>query len=227
MAETPDGRDWDLTPDDRRRDRLAFDEAIFCQGKSADQIRRLLEHARGTGATALLTRLDADKLASLPNALAGELDYDEISRTALFGDVRAPLGAPRVALVTAGTSDVGVAREASRTLHYYGESSREFYDIGVAGLWRLMERVDSIRELPVTIVVAGMDGALPSVLGGLVPGLVVAVPSSAGYGVAANGLTALNTMLASCAPGLVVVNVDNGYGAACAALRALHATTAR
>lgn len=227
MAETPDGRDWDLTPDDRRRERLAFDEAVFCEGKSVDQIRRLLEHARGAGANTLLTRLDAQKLAALPPALAGGIDYDEISRTAFYGDTHAPHGAPRVALVTAGTSDVGVAREASRTLHYYGEGCREFYDIGVAGLWRLMERIESIRELPVAIVVAGMDGALPSVLGGLVPGLVIAVPSSAGYGVAANGLTALNTMLASCAPGLVVVNVDNGYGAACAALRALHATAAR
>ena len=219
--------DWDLTPDDRRRERLNFDEAIFCESKSVDQIGRLLEHSRAAGGTALLTRLDAKKFAALPPALAGDTNYDEISRTGIYGDVRAPDEPPRVALITAGTSDVGVAREAARTLHYYGENCREFYDIGVAGLWRLMERVDRIRELPVIIVVAGMDGALPSVLGGLVPGLVIAVPSSPGYGVALNGLTALHTMLASCAPGLVVVNVDNGYGAACAALRALNISSYR
>lgn len=219
--------DWDLTPDDRRRERLNFDEAIFCQSKSADQIARLLEHARAGGTSALLTRLDAAKFAELPPALAGDIHYDDISRTGIFGEVRAPQAPPRVGLITAGTSDVGVAREAARTLHYYGENCREHYDIGVAGLWRLLERLDGIRELPVIIVVAGMDGALPSVLGGLVPGLVIAVPSSPGYGVAQNGLTALHTMLASCAPGLVVVNVDNGYGAACAALRALNATAVR
>ena len=128
---------------------------------------------------------------------------------------------PQVAVVTAGTSDVPVAREAVRTLEFNGVACKEVYDVGVAGLWRLMDRVEELARYPVLIAAAGMDAALPSVLGGLVPGLIIAVPTSVGYGVAAGGLTALNTLLASCAPGITVVNIDNGYGAACAALRSL------
>ena len=133
----------------------------------------------------------------------------------------APAGQARVAIVSAGTSDQPVCREAARTLAYHGHPSAEIGDVGVAGLWRLMDRIDEIRTYPVVIVVAGMDAALPSVVGGLVPGLVIAVPTSTGYGVAKGGATAMAAMLASCAPGVTVVNIDNGYGAACAALRAL------
>jgi NCAIR mutase (PurE)-related protein len=123
--------------------------------------------------------------------------------------------------VTAGTSDVPVAREAVRTLRFEGFAAEEIVDVGVAGLWRLLRRVEDLQRFPVVIVAAGMDAALPSVVGGLVGGLVIAVPTSVGYGVAAGGQTALNAILASCAPGIVTVNIDNGYGAACAAMRAL------
>ena len=215
--------DWDLTPDYLRPERIGFDEAIFCAGKTVDQIRRLLEGAAAAAQTLLLTRLDPDKLKALPAELRGSLDYDEVSRTAFFGSIAEFNSEARVALVAAGTSDVGVAREALRTLHYYGVASTETYDVGVAGIWRLLERIDEIGKLPIVIVVAGMDGALPSVVGGLVPSVVIAVPASSGYGVAANGQAALHAALASCAPGLLVVNVDNGYGAACAALRMLKA----
>src|SRR5262249_55878461 len=126
-------------------------------------------------------------------------------------------------VVGAGTSDMRICREAVRTLRYHGESASEIYDVGVAGLWRLLDRVPDIVRHPVVIAVAGMDAALISVLGGLVPGLVIGVPTSAGYGVARQGETALHAALASCAPGVPVVNIDNGYGAACAALRALGA----
>ena len=115
-----------------------------------------------------------------------------------------------------------VAREAARTLQYYRVGVHEIYDVGVAGLWRLLDRVEQLRDMSVVITVAGMEGTLPSVVAGLVPGLVIAVPVATGYGVAANGITALHSALASCAPGLVVVNVDNGYGAGCAALRMLN-----
>jgi NCAIR mutase (PurE)-related protein len=128
-----------------------------------------------------------------------------------------------VAIVCAGTSDVAVAREAARTLRYHGEVATVIADVGVAGLWRLTRRLDDIRQHPIVIVVAGMDAALPSVLGGLVAGCVIAVPTSVGYGVAAGGRAALDAVLASCAPGITVVNIDNGYGAACAALRLLRA----
>ncbi len=129
--------------------------------------------------------------------------------------------AGRVAIVCGGTSDLAVAREAIRTLAFAGESATLLADVGVAGLWRLMERLDDIRRHRVVIAVAGMEGALFSVLAGLVPCAMIAVPTSIGYGVAEGGRTALNAALASCASGLLVVNIDNGFGAAHAALRIL------
>jgi NCAIR mutase (PurE)-related protein len=216
-------RDWDLTPDISRKQRLGFDETIFCASKTPDQINRLLDGALKAEEPLLLTRLDPDKLRALSSELSGQLDYDEISHTAILGRVAQPEGAPRVAIVSGGSSDVQVAREAARTLQYYRHGVREIYDVGVAGLWRLLEHVDELREMQIVITVAGMEGTLPSVVAGLVPGLVIAVPVATGYGVAAQGITALHSALASCAPGLVVVNVDNGYGAGCAALRMLNA----
>ncbi len=214
--------DWDLTPDSSRKERLGFDETIFCASKTPDQINRLLEAALSAEEPLLLTRLDGGKFSALSSQLSKRLDYDEVSHTAILGRVPNSGDAPRVAIVSGGTSDVPVAREAARTLHYYGVGVREIYDVGVAGLWRLLERVDELRDMSIVITVAGMEGTLPSVVAGLVPGLVIAVPVATGYGVAANGITALNSALASCAPGLVVVNVDNGYGAGCAALRMLN-----
>lgn len=214
--------DWDLTPDSSRRERLGFDEAVFCAAKSVDQIHRIVARAADTQTARLLTRLEPEKFAELAEGVAARLDYDRVSRTAIVGATPACDHEPRVAIVAAGSSDMPVAREAARTLNYYGMAAREIYDVGVAGLWRLLERVDELRAMPVVITVAGMEGALASVVGGLVPGVVIAVPVATGYGVAANGITALHSALASCAPGLVVVNVDNGYGAGCAALRILN-----
>jgi NCAIR mutase (PurE)-related protein len=130
-------------------------------------------------------------------------------------------------VVAAGTADAGVATEAQRTLRHAGVDAVVIADVGVAGLWRLLERIDEIRLAPAVIVVAGMDAALISVVGGLVPGSVIGVPTSVGYGVAAEGMAALHAALASCAPGVVVVNIDNGYGAACAALRITNLLGAR
>ncbi len=131
-----------------------------------------------------------------------------------------------MAIVMAGTSDLPVGREAARTLAYAGQPYREYTDVGVAGLWRLLERIEDIRSSPVVIVAAGMDAALVSVVGGLVSSAVIALPTSVGYGVAKGGATALHAALASCAPGISVVNIDNGYGAACAALRISRAMAA-
>ena len=125
----------------------------------------------------------------------------------------------RIAIVAAGTSDASAAREALRTLAFEGEAATLIIDVGVAGLWRLAERIDEIRRHRAIIAVAGMEGALFSVLAGLVAAPVIAVPTSIGYGIARHGRTALAAALASCATGLVVVNVDNGFGAAQAALR--------
>ena len=214
--------DWDLKPDHDRETRLGFDESVFCEGKSVEQLTRLLNAASTAGETLLLTRLEQKKLESLPSSLVASLDYDDVSETAFLGAVEPAAAMPVVAVVSAGSSDVKVACEASRTLDYYGVGTKPIHDVGVAGLWRLLERVEELREVPVVITVAGMEGTLPGVVAGLVPGVVIAVPTSNGYGVASGGRAALSSALASCAPGLVVVNIDNGYGAACAALRILN-----
>ena len=212
----------DIKLDLERRERLGFDEAILCAGKTQPHLAEILDTASEEGRGLLLTRLDPAQRHALPARLAARIDYDPLSRTGFFGAIAEPAGPPRVAIVTAGTSDLPVSREAARTLAYGGEASAEINDVGVAGLWRLLERVDELRAFPVVIVAAGLDAALPSVVGGLVPGVVIAVPTSTGYGIAEGGVTALRAMLVSCAPGIVAVNIDNGYGAACAALRALN-----
>ena len=213
--------DAEINLDFGRAGRIGFDEAIYCAGKSPAQLGQILNQAAARGVPLLLTRLDEAKLLQLPSEHTGAIDFDPVSRTAFFGPPHPASPAP-VAVVTAGTSDVPVSREALRTLRYYGHECLEVNDVGVAGLSRVLGRVPELLAQAVVIVVAGMDGALPSVVGGLVPGAVIAVPTSVGYGVAAGGTAALHAMLASCAPGLVVVNVDNGYGAACAAMRILH-----
>ena len=144
------------------------------------------------------------------------------SLTALFGDFPPIVDLTRIAVVTAGSSDIPVAGEAIRTLRFHNMAATPFFDVGVAGLWRLQERLEEIADHSVVIVVAGMDGALVSVLGGLIGSVIIATPTSTGYGAAQNGQTALNAALTSCAPGIVVTNIDNGYGAACAAIRALN-----
>ncbi|WP_375465767.1 nickel pincer cofactor biosynthesis protein LarB [uncultured Methylobacterium sp.] len=213
----------EFTLDFARPERIGLEEAVFCAGKSPAQIDAILDVAASREARFLLTRLDPDRHAALSHGHRRALDYCPTSCTAFFGAPRPVAGPARVAIVAAGTSDVSVAREAERTLRYQGRASTLVADVGVAGLWRLTRRLEEIAAHPVLIVVAGMDAALPSVLGGLVAGAVIGVPTSVGYGVAQGGRAALDAMLASCAPGLTVVNIDNGYGAACAALRLLHA----
>jgi NCAIR mutase (PurE)-related protein len=212
-----------------RQSRLGFDEAVYAETKSAAQLRALVENAAQTGARRLFTRLSERQYAALSAEHRGMLDYDPVSATAIFGGHKPAYDAPRTAIVCAGSSDAAASREAARTLAYYGHPSSWIPDVGVAGLWRLLEHLDEIRDKDVVIVAAGMDGALPSVVGGLVPGVVIALPTSVGYGAGEGGKAALASALSSCAPGVVVVNIDNGYGAACAAvriLRQLHARTA-
>jgi NCAIR mutase (PurE)-related protein len=196
-------------------------EAVLCEPKTAAQIDAIVEHARALGRQLLLTRLDRERFGCLAGPVRQSLDYDETSRTAILGALRQQRHPPRIAIVCGGTSDVAVAGEASRTLAFAGEGSSWFVDVGVAGLWRLMEHLDDIRACRVVIVVAGMEGALFSVVAGLVSSAVIAVPTSVGYGVAAGGNAALSAALASCASGIAVVNVDNGFGAAHVALRIL------
>jgi pyridinium-3,5-biscarboxylic acid mononucleotide synthase len=208
--------------DATRERRIGFGEAVLAGTKTVEQLVEVLDQADVAGLAMLLTRLEREQVDGLPVRLGDRLDYEPTSRTAFFGAPRQIRGSAQVGVVTAGTSDAGVAREAVRTLSFHGLAAVEISDVGVAGLWRLLQRIDEIAALPVVIAVAGMDAALPTVLAGLVPSLVVAVPTSVGYGISEGGKTALRSLLASCAPGLVTVNIDNGYGAASAAMRALH-----
>ncbi len=209
--------------DFERRGRTGLDEAILAMSKSGAQLDVIFSRAERRGARLLVTRMSPEQYARLAPRWAAQLDYCSVSHTAYFGALAPVATVSRVAIVAAGSSDAAVAREAERALTYYGIASRLHVDVGVAGLWRLMQRIDELRRFPVLIAVAGMDAALPTVLAGLVPGVIIAVPTSVGYGVAAGGHTALHALLASCGQGITVVNIDNGFGAACAAVRALRA----
>jgi NCAIR mutase (PurE)-related protein len=211
-----------FNPDWERKARTGIAEAVFCGGKSPAQIEHLLSLADERAHSLLLTRLEADKFAALAAPIRAGLDYDSLSRTAIFDKgLRRPVSAA-IGIVCAGTSDMPVATEAKRTLGFHGIEAPLLADVGVAGIWRLTERAEELSAWDVLIAVAGMEGALFSVVAGLVPGLVIAVPTSIGYGVATGGAAALNSALASCAPGVVTVNVDNGFGAAVAAVKILN-----
>ena len=215
----------EMTLDFQRTQRLGFGEAVFCTDKSPRQINEILVAVQDDGSPILMTRLSEAKFDALDAAHRDAMDYDPVSETGFFRFAQTPGRSGRVAVVTAGTSDARIAREASRTLEFNGEEATLFFDVGVAGLWRLTSRLVEIKAHPIVIAVAGMDAALVSVLGGLIPGILIGVPTSTGYGAARNGETALGASLSSCAPGVTICNIDNGYGAACAALRALHSAT--
>ena len=199
-----------------------MDEVVFCLPKTPEQIAEAVTYAEANVERMLFTRLESGKYAQLSDSVRGLLSYDERSHIAIFGDVSESQEAARVAIVTAGTSDIRVALEAQQTLSYYGQASDLYGDIGVAGLWRLLERQETLAAYPIIIAVAGMEGAIFSVLAGLFGNIVIAVPTSTGYGVAAGGHTALASALGGCSQGVVSVNIDNGFGAACAALRMLN-----
>jgi pyridinium-3,5-biscarboxylic acid mononucleotide synthase len=209
----------EINLDHERTRRIGFAEAVYSASKDGRQLAEILNQAAEREIPLLLTRLSPAQFNALPDKSRVSIDYDPISQTAFFGQLKPLRNGTEIAVVAAGTSDVPVALEAARTLRFYGRAVLTINDVGVAGIWRLFDRLESLKQMSVVIVVAGMDGALPSVVAGLVGGCVIAVPTSVGYGVANGGQTALNAALASCAPGLVVVNIDNGYGAACAALR--------
>jgi len=209
-----------------RRQRIGLAEAVLADVKSTEQIAEAINQASAGGGSVLVTRLLPERFAALSAAQRALLDYDPVSRTAMTAvlarrDQKVLESDRAVAIITGGTADVAVAREAARTLTFHGAASQEIADVGVAGLWRVMEHRELIETMPVVIVCAGMEGALFSVVGGLARGVVIAVPTSNGYGVAEGGKVALGSALASCAPGVAVSNIDNGYGAACMALRAL------
>jgi NCAIR mutase (PurE)-related protein len=211
----------DFVFDWEREERTGVAEAVLCEPKTPAQIAAILETAAANGARLLLTRLAPVHHDDLPEALRRRLDYDALSRTAILGG---PPPGPTVEgtlIVAAGTADLGPAREAARTLAFHGHAAPVIADVGVAGLWRLNAQIGRLREARVIIVAAGMEGALFSVVAGLVPAPVIALPTSVGYGVASGGAVALNAALSSCAPGVMAMNIDNGFGAAAAAIKIL------
>jgi NCAIR mutase (PurE)-related protein len=204
--------------DHHREIRTGVPEIVFGASKTPEQLAAALRELARAAGGAIATRVDAAKFAAL-QALAPAAAFHELARVATLGTPpKRPAVAP-IAVVCAGTSDLPVAEEAAVVAEFLGATVRRISDVGVAGLHRLLARLDDIRAAEVVIVVAGMEAALPSVLGGLTDRPLIAVPTSVGYGVSVDGLVALASMLSSCAPGITVVNIDNGVGAAVAAVK--------
>lgn len=204
--------------DHHRELRTGVPEIVFGAGKTPEQIAAALRELARRSGGAIATRIDAARADAL-RALVPEVAIHDLARIAVLGAPGARPAAAPIAVVCAGTSDLPVAEEAALIAEFLGAPVVRISDVGVAGLHRLLARLDAIRDAAVVIAVAGMEAALPSVLGGLTDRPMVAVPTSIGYGVSIDGLIALGAMLASCAVGITVVNIDNGVGAAVAAVR--------
>ena len=192
--------------------RRGFPEVVYCPGKTLDHLVRITQRLYDAHGLVLLTRLEPERCASL-RARLPRLQYAPAARIAWLAQRRPAARRGCVVIATGGTADLPVAEEAAVTLALMGHRVERLYDVGVAGIHRLLSRRTLLRRARVVIVVAGMDGALPSVVGGLVAVPVVAVPTSVGYGASFKGIGPLLTMLNSCAPGVAVVNIDNGFGA--------------
>jgi pyridinium-3,5-biscarboxylic acid mononucleotide synthase len=198
--------------DHHRALRCGFPEVIFGQGKTPEQIAGIFARLAAQGGNVLATRV-APEAGARVRAQFPQAEYHALARTLTLRQTPGPAGPGHVGVVCAGSSDLPVAEEARITAEMMDQPTRTLYDVGVAGLHRLLARSADLREANVLIVVAGMEGALPSVVGGLVKAPVIAVPTSIGYGASFGGLTALLAMLNSCAAGVSVVNIDNGFGA--------------
>lgn len=201
------------TIDNARDLRQGFPEVIYCAGKTPEQSAQIFLALSQRNGNVLATRANKEHYEAI-KALVADAEYNEAARTVTIE--REPLAKDEdrvVTIITAGTSDIPVAAEAGVTASIMGNKVNYIYDVGVAGIHRLFARLEEIRQANVLIVVAGMEGALPSVVGGLVNKPVIAVPTSVGYGASFNGLAALLGMLNSCAAGVAVVNIDNGFGA--------------
>jgi NCAIR mutase (PurE)-related protein len=210
------------TIDHHRALRQGFPEVVYGGGKTAEQVVAIAQRIAERGDGVLITRVSGDAVPPLTSAMPG-IEHNALARTAFLRPGVAPEAAQGTALiVTAGTSDLPVAEEASVTADAMGCGVERLTDVGVAGIHRLLARREMLDAAGVIIVVAGMDGALASVVGGLTRVPVIAVPTSVGYGASFGGIAPLLTMLNSCAAGVTVVNIDNGFGAAVAAARILH-----
>lgn len=203
-----------------RSERTGMPETVYCAGKSKEQLAGILKAFQDKNCSVLGTRCSPEQ-ALFAEAAGLDVEYDAVSKTVvLTGGKKTELNG-RVAVCCGGTADIPVAEEAARTAAFFGAEVERHFDVGVAGIHRLFAKLDSIREADVVIAVAGMEGALAGVVAGLVKTPVIAVPTSVGYGASFNGLAPLLTMLNSCAEGVAVVNIDNGFGAAVLACRIL------
>lgn len=199
--------------DHHRALRLGFPEVIFAQGKTPEQVKKLAKKIVEEGARLLITRANGEHYRAIKNEIPGA-QFNELAHTIYRGKPKKVKGKGPILVIAAGTSDLPVAEEAKVTAEMMANEVIPIYDIGVAGIHRLLDKVETLQKASVIIVVAGMEGALASVVGGLVGKPIIAVPTSIGYGASFGGLAALLAMLNSCAPNVTVVNIDNGFGAA-------------
>jgi pyridinium-3,5-biscarboxylic acid mononucleotide synthase len=205
--------------DHHRGLRNSMPEVIYCQGKTVPQIKKIIQSMKREGNPILATKLSKEIFRKLKSFLPKYSDYNEIANTLVIDKNKKKKKRGLITIITAGTSDIPIAEEASVTAKALGSETETLFDVGVAGIHRLFNNLEQIRKARVIIVVAGMEGALASVVGGLVDQPIIAVPTSIGYGTSFGGISALLTMINSCATGIAVVNIDNGFGAGCMAHR--------
>lgn len=197
--------------DTSRRERTGFAEVIYCSGKADEHLLRIFERLYQEDGEVFGTRASQGQYEMIRNHFP-QVEYDPVSRIIKM-EKKEKIRVGKIVVCTAGTADIPVAEEAAQTAEYFGSAVERIYDVGVSGMHRLFSRLEEIQRANCVVAVAGMEGALASVLGGLVKNPVIAVPTSVGYGASLNGLSALLTMINSCANGIAVVNIDNGYGA--------------
>ena len=213
----------DINFDFDRQNRIGIIEAIWGEHKTIDQLKKICKKVLDKRELVFITRINCDKAKLLMEIYKNAEFYREACCLIIGKNFKKLSIDKKVAIVAGGTSDLCVSLEAKLALEVHGVKSKTFIDVGVAGLHRLLSNLEEINKFKVIIVCAGMEGALATVLGGLLPQPIIAVPVSVGYGVSKDGHVALNSMLSSCAPGIAVMNIDNGYGAAMAALRIIKA----
>jgi len=212
--------------DHHRTMRRGFPEAVFCTGKTDEQALEIAGRILKAQGSAVLTKVDAKLAGKLKQRFKGTVEHIPAARMVFLGKVADKVGG-RVAVVTAGTSDIPIAEEAASLCERFGSKVERIYDVGVAGVHRVIPFMKVINGSDVLIVVAGMEGALPSVIAGMTDRPVIAVPTSVGYGANFEGVTALLTMLCSCSPGIAIVNIDNGFGAGVFALSIIRSSKKR
>ena len=209
----------DVRFDFDRQNRIGLVEAIWGEHKSVKQLKKVAQEVLKKGEFVFITRIDESKAKCLQDIYSNAIFIRDANCLVIGENVNKVKSDKTVAIVSGGSSDLRVSLEVKTALEIYGITCETFIDVGVAGMHRLMSQLDRINTHDLIIVCAGMEGALATVIGGLLPHPIIGVPVSVGYGVSKDGMVALNSMLASCSPGIMVMNIDNGYGAAMAALR--------